>query len=107
MFWRKPSPAPDGSQKPSDLAQVAEPFPPRGERERQALLGAIRTTPLAHGPWRHFKKLYKTAEAAALSGEFSDAEVLAALLARLDGAAMQAAFTWGVPAVTEAPADGP
>ena len=63
-------------------------FPPQSEAERIALCQFARTTPLVYGPWQHFKKLYKDAEAPAFSGGEVDTELLAILLARVDDAPM-------------------
>ncbi len=62
-------------------------FPPASEADRLALLEFARSAPLVYGPWQTFKKLYKDAEAPALSGGKVDIELLAILLARLDDAA--------------------
>ena len=77
MFWRRPAPAPDAkSVKPSSAAN----FPPRDAAERAALLQVIRETPVAHGPWQGFKKLFKDIEAQPQA----DTALLAAMLQRVD-----------------------
>ena len=58
-------------------------FSPPDSAERPELLDWIQNVPLVTGPWRGFKGLFKTSEAAYINGE-RDAPVLAAILARLD-----------------------
>jgi hypothetical protein len=65
-----------------DMSSPPE-FPVSNQSQRDELLAWIRQTPLVTGPWRGFKKLFKDAESAFVQGE-RDAQILAALLARLD-----------------------
>ncbi len=82
MFWRKPAPAPDANPaKPS----LAANFPPRDAAGRAALLQIIRETPVAHGPWQSFKKLFKDIEAQPQA----DTQLLAAMLQRVDALPMR------------------
>jgi hypothetical protein len=69
-----------------DIAALIENFPPQNPGERAALLDFARTTPLNYGNWKHFKKLFKLAEASALSSGEVDIELLGILLGRIDAA---------------------
>jgi hypothetical protein len=53
-------------------------YPPANETEREAVLQFAREAPLAYGPWRHLKWLYKRAE------ETGDRELLGLLMGRMD-----------------------
>ena len=62
----------------SDGEHVRHLFPPTDDQARAALLEFARSAPLVYGPWRHFKWLYKQAEAT------TDADLLGPLIGRLD-----------------------
>ena len=72
---------------PLDPQAIASAFPPGNAEERQSVLQFIRKTPLVYGTWKHFKGLYKRAEATLVEG---DAEILGAFIARLDNAPLAA-----------------
>jgi hypothetical protein len=61
-------------------------YPPTSSETRNALLNFIQTTPFAYGTWGEWKRLYKEIEADKAN---ADSEVLGALLARLDNAALE------------------
>ncbi len=67
-----------------DISSLLGNYPPQTTTDRTALLDFARTTPLTYGAWKHFKKLYKLAEAPALAGGKPDVELLGILLGRID-----------------------
>ena len=66
---------------PTDGKTIEPLYPPAGDAERAALIAWAREVPLLYGRWKHFKSLYKRAEAAG-----DEPELLAALIARIDAA---------------------
>lgn len=76
-----------------DISSLLGNYPPKTSTDRATLLDFARTTPLTYGAWKHFKQLYKLAEAPALAGEKPDVELLGILLGRIDGAPIPAHTT--------------
>jgi hypothetical protein len=76
------------------IAALVDSFPNLSSSERDTILHFAQNTPLTYGAWRHFKKLWKKAEAQALESHF-DIELLSTLIARLDEAQhSQQSFRW-------------
>ncbi len=76
-----------------DISSLLGNYPPKTSTDRATLLDFARTTPLTYGSWKHFKQLYKLAEAPALAGEKPDVELLGILLGRIDAAPIPAHTT--------------
>lgn len=72
----------------SEVLPLVETYDELSETPRRDLLEWTRQTPLNYGAWKPFKKLFKTIEARVLAGDFSDRELLIALLSRIDNASV-------------------
>jgi hypothetical protein len=64
-------------------------YPPADAAAKKRLLEFVTGATLGFGSWRYLKGLYKRVEADALAGKPFDADVLGALIARLDAAPLR------------------